>query len=94
MLEMAETMMTADSLRPRRKRDSDCSGRSEMKRLETVWNRKATLVPHVVRGFAVIVTLLFSSCAVTKMNVMLDLRSSTLAFDTSDAHPEFDVVWD
>jgi len=44
------------------------------------------------KSVQLLLLLLFSSCSVTKMNVVLDLRSSTLAFDTSDAHPEFDVV--
>ncbi len=55
--------------------------------------RKGVSMNHVVRAFAVIVaSLLFSSCSGTGMNVMLDLRSSVLVFDSDFAHPEFDVV--
>jgi len=45
-----------------------------------------------VKACVPLALLLLSSCSVTKMNIALDLRGSTLVFDSSDAYPVFDVV--
>ena len=64
-----------------------------MKRPGTGGNRGATGIPPIVRALAVALALLLVSCSVMKMNVTLDLRSSTLAFDSNSAYPGYDVVW-